>query len=729
MPRKDTRHFTGIALPGQPDLDSLVTALEGLEAYRPSKKTSSQDKGSSSGSGYLSTPLLDSSAATCTPSTSAATPPVTDVEDPDRDPQWYHLTQTKDHGLALTAARRIPAGTLVLSEPALIKIPLSAENDSSAIDTEVNDLPKSERKQFLLLFNAKKGSGHVSQAWGIYNSNCYNIEAFDDEGGSCIGVMSSRINHSCLPNLTFSYIPAAQVTMAMTAGLSPVDEPNALRCGMMQFRTIKNISKGKELLSNYEKSIFVGRKARTERLRRYYGFDCECEACAPPSEFWVRSDARRKVMEDCVRAGAEANKSLAENAIAKLQKLEGLLLKEGLTYTPLANCYKSLAKWTTRIGQDAIPWLEKEQEVVMRCFGRDSLRAQTLAALLLQKADVVTDVILIAGPSVADPPAKHGRSTSPTLFQHLPAQILQARCLIYEHDLSPRHLETPIIQGEAEKLFEALKILREATSSVRHTFILKEQAISIHNDHPTLITVTPQADRLLLFIGHSLGAILIKDPLIKGCDTAKAHLIVQCIAGDVFLGASHPENAQTALFNESRALNGPLEVVGPTNCILKPFVSIPLPADQEYPFLEYAASSWVAHAKAANSGSISDEEFLRYLPWPTDPEMRLVSLVSSIVRLSFGGSQETCSTFLHCAAYCGLDKPIRAFLRPHRREEAKGSDIDKPTSFGRTPLHIAASMGHWSVVNYLLARGANVKAKDAVYGNSILHWVAKGKAT
>ncbi|KIX92660.1 uncharacterized protein Z520_11689 [Fonsecaea multimorphosa CBS 102226] len=144
----------------------------------------------------------------------------------------------------------------------------------------------------------------------------------------------------------------------------------------------------------------------------------------------------------------------------------------------------------------------------------------------------------------------------------------------------------------------------------------------------------------------------------------------------------------------------------------------------QYPFLEYAASSWAAHAKAANSGSISDEEFLRYFPWPTDPEMRLVGLASSIVRLNFGGSEEARFTFLHCAAYHGLDKPLRAFLRQGRRGEAKEPEIDKPTSIGRTPLHIAASMGHWSVVNVLLARGANVKAKDAVYGNSVLHWIA-----
>ncbi|RMZ84348.1 hypothetical protein DV738_g565, partial [Chaetothyriales sp. CBS 135597] len=287
-----------IAVPEQPDLESLIAALEELGASKKKKTIS------------------------------AATPPVTEVEDREINRrQWYHVTQTNDRGIALTAARRIPAGTLILFEPALLRIPLSAENDGTAIDSKVNALSKPERKKFMQLFNPKPGGNNndsASKASGIYNSNCYNINAFDDEGGSCVGLLSARINHSCLPNIVFSYVPAAQA--------------NALRRGMMQFHAIKNISKGKELVSNYEKSIFVGRKTRIERLRRHYGFDCSC-----------------------------------------------LLLKEGLIYTPLANCYKSLAKWSSRMGQNARPWLEKEHEVVIRCFGRDSPRAQLLAAQLSQK--------------------------------------------------------------------------------------------------------------------------------------------------------------------------------------------------------------------------------------------------------------------------------------------------------------------------------------------------------
>jgi ankyrin repeat protein len=157
-------------------------------------------------------------------------------------------------------------------------------------------------------------------------------------------------------------------------------------------------------------------------------------------------------------------------------------------------------------------------------------------------------------------------------------------------------------------------------------------------------------------------------------------------------------------------------------------VESPSAALDEFPFLEYATSSWAVHAKAANSDSISDEEFLHYFPWPTDPEMRLVGRASSILLPPGWRSEETSYSFLHCAAYCGLDKPIRAFLRLYRREEATVSDLDKRTIFGRTALHIAASMGHWTIVESLLNSGADVNVKDSVYGNSVLHWATLSPA-
>lgn len=254
------------------------------------------------------------------------------------------------------------------------------------------------------------------------------------------------------------------------------------------------------------------------------------------------------------------------------------------------------------------------------------------------------DIIWIGGPVVPSRPAKRGRSTSPTLFQHLPAQIPQARCLVYEHDLRPGNLAISTIRCEAERLLAALENLREATSSVRHIFVLKISTISTHHGPPTLIAVSLQADRPILLIGHSLGGILIKNALVQACDSA--HPIIQCVAGVVFLGTPHPENARTAKgflirlfdvlhadrsqtgisleslscelekqetefreilkrslsqldlvsFYETRPLEGPVvsrsisrsasvtnkvEVVGRADCILDPFVPIPLPSDHE----------------------------------------------------------------------------------------------------------------------------------------------------
>lgn len=76
------------------------------------------------------------------------------------------------------------------------------------------------------------------------------------------------------------------------------------------------------------------------------------------------------------------------------------------------------------------------------------------------------DIILIGDSSLSVDPPKNGGLTSPNLFQHLPVHIPQARCLVYEHDLSPSSLVTSAIGDEAENLLQALENWREATSSV-----------------------------------------------------------------------------------------------------------------------------------------------------------------------------------------------------------------------------------------------------------------------
>jgi hypothetical protein len=162
-----------------------------------------------------------------------------------------------------------------------------------------------------------------------------------------------------------------------------------------------------------------------------------------------------------------------------------------------------------------------------------------------------------------------------------------------------------------------------------------------------LITTILQADRPLILIGLSVGGLLVKNALVRACETSSAHPIVSCLAGVVFLGTPHPHTSQAAgefltrldslstsdlpssqapsskayahtlekleirfrsilkrslpqlqlvSFYETRTLNGPLvreadphsvtsltniKIVGESDCVLEPFVSIPLDVDHE----------------------------------------------------------------------------------------------------------------------------------------------------
>ncbi|EXJ73364.1 uncharacterized protein A1O5_03124 [Cladophialophora psammophila CBS 110553] len=296
------------------------------------------------------------------------------------------VVSTPDRGLAVFSARKIKAGTLVLAERPLISLDKHEENDASAIEREFSKLSRAEQKVYLRLFDAQKS--RMSQVVSVYYSNCYNCEGFrpSGKGGSAIGALSSRINHSCVPNLQFSY------------------DANS---NEMRFYAIRDISRGKEMCSNYDKVVFEVTAKRQRKQQMYYGFVCRCEACEPKNEFWAKSDERRMGMYDAIRAVQRCEKNLsaesgtviseeeqqarrvelAEEALRSLARLEALLLKESLVGAPLANTYRSMAKWAERKGDrgadEAVIWRIKELEVCITAFGEDAQRTKDIKAKLV----------------------------------------------------------------------------------------------------------------------------------------------------------------------------------------------------------------------------------------------------------------------------------------------------------------------------------------------------------
>jgi hypothetical protein len=278
------------------------------------------------------------------------------------------VINTPNHGRAIFTIRKIKAGTLLLAENPLIILSKSEENNYNAIEREYSLLPKPQQKIYKKLFDAEKS--RMSSVVSIYNSNCYNCEGwkFDGMGGSAVGELASRFNHSCLPNAQFSYHE---------------------RTNEMRFYAIRDIPRGKEVFTNYFKNQFKAAAKRNGEQQMHYGFMCRCDACDPKTEFWARSDERRVEMQKCLSAaaryeeafaGSSGDQEIVQAAIATLKKLEGLLRKERLVGTPLAKVYRSLAKWTERAPDrsinEVIEWTVLERDICVVSYGLDGLRTQ-----------------------------------------------------------------------------------------------------------------------------------------------------------------------------------------------------------------------------------------------------------------------------------------------------------------------------------------------------------------
>lgn len=275
--------------------------------------------------------------------------------------KYLEVKSTPDRGLGVFATRKIKAGTLILSEQSLLSLCKDEEDDHSAVEREFMKLSRADQRKYPKLFDAEKS--RMPRVASIYYSNCYNLDSLapDGKGGSAIGNLASRFNHSCIANAQFSY---------------DFDHKQ------MMFYAIRDIPRGREVCSNYEKNVFETATRRIQKLRMYYGFGCGCEACqgGDKNEFWGRSDERRKAMlvafrqvKQCDKiflkqeaengwSDDESKNKVLEEAISALTRLETLLLKECLTGIVLSNTYRSLSKWCERNQQlvEAVKWKEME---------------------------------------------------------------------------------------------------------------------------------------------------------------------------------------------------------------------------------------------------------------------------------------------------------------------------------------------------------------------------------
>ncbi|KAL8330732.1 hypothetical protein RB593_001618 [Gaeumannomyces tritici] len=142
---------------------------------------------------------------------------------------------------------------------------------------------------------------------------------------------------------------------------------------------------------------------------------------------------------------------------------------------------------------------------------------------------------------------------------------------------------------------------------------------------------------------------------------------------------------------------------------------------RDFPFLHYATTSWVAHAKQGDARSVRQEDLLECFAWPSNALVDLWVRVYGILENYSHNCPAEETTLVHITSRYQVVGLLSVILQ---RADQIGTEIDIRDRKGRTPLSWAAQNGHEAVVKQLLATGkVDVDSKDSD-GRTPLSWAA-----
>ncbi|KAF9036933.1 SET domain-containing protein [Hymenopellis radicata] len=248
----------------------------------------------------------------------------------------YRIMSSSLGGLGMFATRKIIQGELILSERALVVVPLRMPpmvhpeglqllKDFSIEDrlalyfgsveihmqTLLDRRTDEERHAYMSLHaNVRKDrSGHLNN---ILRTNCFAIAPLRKEGdngapgtfGTFTGVFLqlSRINHSCGPSASCRFhMPSFS----------------------MRLYAHRDIAQGEEITVSYDERVWESAVSRQQDLDSY-GFRCSCPSCANAAE----SDRRRARIEVRYNTESVNKRNVAIKLMPKGKGTNDILLKD-----------------------------------------------------------------------------------------------------------------------------------------------------------------------------------------------------------------------------------------------------------------------------------------------------------------------------------------------------------------------------------------------------------------
>lgn len=199
----------------------------------------------------------------------------------------YEVRHIQGKGQGLTATKKIPQGTLILTDNAILTIDTKQGRTEQEIDQDIDTafhrLNSQDQNTFLSLHEHKDNSLsllHRSRIARIFHSNFFG----QPDGTMQVYPLISRSNHCCIPNAHL------------------VVEPNA---AFRRLHAQVDIFPGEEIVMSYKRQWeeVLTATQRNFWFKRRFGFECKCKVCLPSQEQWV-SDCRR-VLIGAVRFALE----------------------------------------------------------------------------------------------------------------------------------------------------------------------------------------------------------------------------------------------------------------------------------------------------------------------------------------------------------------------------------------------------------------------------------------
>jgi hypothetical protein len=132
--------------------------------------------------------------------------------------------------------------------------------------------------------------------------------------------------------------------------------------------------------------------------------------------------------------------------------------------------------------------------------------------------------------------------------------------------------------------------------------------------------------------------------------------------------------------------------------------------NNDFAFLHYATTSWVAHTQQCDAGSVPQEDLLELLAWPSNALVELWTRLCQEINYFAADCPRSGTRLLHVLSRYGVLGLVTAILQ---RTSQLSIHVEARDAVGQTPLLLAAENGHEAVVKLLLGMGkANIDASD-----------------